>query len=141
MVCRVFVTHKRTKKRRAMWWLFISVNLELSPRQVRRLYRRRFGIETSYRCAAKVRGWTTSRNPAYRFLATQAWRLMGLGLLLTNVWVALRWRFTQIPRRGGRRLNTSLFQLNRFAKFIWQALQRFYGYVQFITAIAPPLMN
>lgn len=135
VICRVFVTHKRTKKRRAMWWLFISVNLDLSPRQVRRLYRRRFGIETSYRCASKVRGWTTSRNPAYRFL------LMGLGLLLTNVWVALRWCFTQIPRRGERLLNTNLFQLNRFAKFIWQALQRLYGYVQFITAIAPPLMN
>jgi putative transposase len=135
VVFRVFVTHKRTKKRRAMWWLFMSVNLELDPRQVRRLYRRRFGIETSYRCAGKVRGWTTSRNAAYRFL------LMGLGLFLLNVWVVLRWRFTQIPRRGGRLLNAPLFQLKRFAKFIWQALERLYGYVQFITAIAPPLMS
>ncbi len=135
IVCRVFVTHKRTKKRRGMWWLFMSVNLELEPRQVRRLYRRRFGIETSYRCAAKVRGWTTSRNPAYRFL------LMGLAVLLLNVWVVLGWRFTQIPRRGGRLLNRQIFQLRRFAKFIWQALERLYGYVQFITAIAPPLMN
>ena len=113
----------------------MSVNLNLSPRQVRRLYRRRFGIETSYRCAAKVRGWTTSRNPAYRFL------LMGLAVFLLNVWVFLNWSFTQIPRRRGRLLNRQLFQLQRFAKFIWQALKGLYGYVRFITPVAPPLMN
>ena len=54
VVCRVFTTAKRTKrlKRRATCWIFILIQLDLSPRQVRRLYRRRFGIETSYRCAA-----------------------------------------------------------------------------------------
>lgn len=135
-VCRVFTTAKRTKrlKRRATWWIFILIHLDLSPRQVRRLYRRRFGIETSYRCAAQVRGWTTSPNAAYRFL------LMALALFLLNVWMILRWQFTQIPRRGGRQLNTRQFQLSRFAKFIIRAMERHYGYVHSITAVAAPLL-
>ena len=135
VVCRVFTTAKRTKrlKRRATWWIFILIHLDLSPRQVRRLYRRRFGIETSYRCAAQVRGWTTSPNAAYRFL------LMALGLFLLNVWMILRWHFTQIPRRGGRKLDTRQFQLSRFAKFIVRALEHHYGYVRSITAVAVPL--
>lgn len=135
-VCRVFTTAKRTKrlKRRVTWWIFILINLDLSPRQVRRLYRRRFGIETSYRCAGQVRGWTTSPNPAYRFL------LMALGMLLLNIWMLLRWQFTQIPRRGGRWLDTKQFQLSRFAKFIIRALERHYGYVQAISAAAVPLL-
>ena len=136
VICRVFTTAKRTKrlKRRATWWIFILIHLDLSPRQVRRLYRRRFGIETSYRCAAQVRGWTTSPNAAYRFL------LMALGVFLLNVWMILRWQFTQLPRRGGRKLDTRQFQLSRFAKFIIRALERHYGFVRSITAVALPLL-
>ncbi|MBU2249745.1 MAG: transposase [Gammaproteobacteria bacterium] len=136
VICRVFTTAKRTKRlqRRADWQVFILIHLDLSPRQVRRLYRRRFGIETSYRCASKVRGWTTSSNPTYRFL------LMALGVLLVNVWVILRWLFTQLPRRGGRKLDVRRFQLDRFAKFILRALQRHYGCVHQIAATVAPLM-
>lgn len=136
VVCRVFTTAKRTKrlKRRATWWLFILIHLDLSPRQVRRLYRRRFGIETSYRCAAKVRGWTTSANPAYRFF------LMALSMFLLNVWMILRWLFAQKPRRGNRLLDTKLFQLSRFARFIVHALEEYYGYVNQITAVTSPLL-
>jgi putative transposase len=135
-VCRTFTTAKRTKrlKRRATWQIFILIHLDLSPRQVRRLYRRRFGIETSYRCAAKVRGWTTSPNPAYRFF------LMALGVLFVNIWTLFRWIFTQRPRRGGRLLAVHKFQLDRFAKFIIRALQQHYGYVHQIKAVVEPLM-
>ncbi len=136
VVCRVFTTAKRTKrlKRRATWWIFILIHLDLSPRQVRRLYRRRFGVETSYRCAAQVRGKTTSPNAAYRFV------LMALSLFLLNVWMILRWSFTQIPRRGRRKLDTKKFQLSRFAKFIVHALEEQYGYVRSIRAVIDPLL-
>lgn len=135
-VCRVFTTAKRTGRlrRRASWQLFILINLDMTLRQIRQRYRRRFGIETSYRCASKVRGWTTSPNPAYRFF------LMNLGILLVNIWVSLRWRYTQRPRRGGRWLDLNQFQLDRFAKFILRAVQRHYGFVRQITATVLPLM-
>lgn len=133
-VCRVFTTAKRTGRmqRRADWLIFILINLDLSPRQARRLYRRRFGIETSYRCANQVRGWTTSKNPAYRFM------LIGLSFFLLNVWLHLRWHYTQVPRRGCRLLDTRRFQLHRFSKFIVRALEQQYGCVHEITAPAVP---
>ena len=133
-VCRAFTTANRTgrMKRRATWLIFILIHLDWSPRQARKSYRRRFGIETSYRCAGRVRGWTTSRNPVYRFL------LIGLSFFLVNVWLHLRWLFTQVPRQGCRRLAVRRFQLTRFAKFITRALQQRHGCVHQIVAPAFP---
>ena len=134
VVCRSFTTAKRTKrlKHRAVWLLYILIELDLSPRQARRWYRKRFGIESSYRCAGQVRGWTTSPNPVYRFL------LITLSFVLLNVWVHLRWLYAQVPRRGRRGLKTKLFQLRRMAKFIRRALERQYGGIATIQAVAAP---
>src|SRR5262249_17831288 len=95
-VCRVFTTSRRTKrgKRRAEWLLFIMIALDWTPEQCRQRYRKRFGVETSYRLGNKLLGWTTSPNAAYRFL------LIGLGFLLLNIWVHLCWLYTQVARRG-----------------------------------------
>ena len=133
-VCRAFTTAKRTKrlKSRLVWLVYILINLDLAPKAVRRLYRKRFGIETSYRCSGQVRGWTTSNNPAYRFV------LMALTFVLLNVWIHLRWLFTQVPRRGRRRLDTKRFELSRLAKFIRRALEDHYGCVREIVALAAP---
>lgn len=57
-------------------------------------YRRRFGIETSYRQLNQGKGKTTKKDTAYRLL------LLGLALLLRQVWVWLCW---QIARAGGLR--------------------------------------
>jgi hypothetical protein len=135
-VCRVFTTAKRTGRmqRQAKWLLFILIHLDLSPRHAKRNYRLRFGIESSYRCAGEVLGWTTSPNPAYRFT------LLALGFFLLNVWVHLRWLFTQQARRGGRFLDTKRFQLSRLAKFLIRSLERFYGCLHEITALAAPLL-
>jgi len=133
-VCRAFTTAKRTKrlKPRLVWLVYILINLDLAPKAVRRLYRNRFGIETSYRCSGQVRGWTTSNNPAYRFV------LMALAFVLLNVWIHLRWLFTQVPRRGRRWLDTKRFELARLAKFIRRALEDRYGCVREIVALAAP---
>jgi putative transposase len=134
-VCRVFTTNQRTgrMKRRAGWLVFILINLDLTPKQARRLYRRRFGVETSYRCAGQVRAWTTTKNSALRFV------LIGLSFFLQNVWLHLRWLYTQVPRRGRRRLDTKRFTLARFARFIVSAVERRYGRICEITAPAVPI--
>ena len=134
-VCRIFSTAKRTgrMKRRAGWLLFILINLDLTPRKARRSYRRRFGVETSYRCAGQVRAWTTSKNPALRFV------LIGVSFFLLNVWLHLRWLYTQVPRRGCRQLDTRRFSLTRFARFIVRAMEHRYGCVHEIVAPAVPI--
>jgi|SRR5688572_5678052 putative transposase len=133
-VCRVYTTQRRTGRaaRQAGWLLFILIGLNLTPRQARRAYTRRFGIESSYRSANQVRGWTTSANVAYRFL------LIGLSFVLTNVWVHLRWLFAQVPRRGRRRLRLAYFSLRRCARFLVQALDRQHGVVTYIAALSTP---
>lgn len=102
------------------------------PRSARQLYRGRFGSETSYRCAGRVRGWTTSRNPAYRFI------LIALAFVLLNVWIHLRWIFTQVSSHGRRCLDTTRFPLTRFALFIRRTLEYLYGCLQLVTAPAMP---
>ena len=134
-VCRSFTTAKRTGRmqRRATWLIFILIEVELSPRQVRRRYRKRFGIETSYRCAAQLRGRTTSPNAAYRFV------LLALSFVMLNVWVHLCWLYTQVARRGSRWLDVKRFPLRRFARFIVRALEQKYGYPRELVAPSVPL--
>ena len=135
-VCRVFTTSRRTKrgKRRAEWLLFIMIALDWTPERCRQRYRKRFGVETSYRLGNKQLGWTTSPNPAYRFV------LIGLGYLLLNLWVHLCWIYTQVARRGRRVLATFLFRQTRFLNFLRHALERIYGTVNRIRAPAAPLL-
>jgi putative transposase len=137
LVCRVFTTARRTGRhvRQADWLVFVQIHLALSPRYARHLYRSRFGIETSYRCEGQVRGWTTAKNPAYRFV------LIALAFVLLNVWIHLRWLFTQVRQRGGRWLDTQRFQLPRFVKFLQRALEAWYGCVRAITAQGDCIKN
>jgi hypothetical protein len=58
-------------------------NVHEQANQSRRLYRRRFGIETSYRQKNQAQARTTSRDPIYRLL------LEGIAYLLRQVWVML----------------------------------------------------
>jgi hypothetical protein len=55
----------------------------------RRLYRRRFGIETSYRQKNQAESTTTSKDPVYRLL------LEGVAYLLRQVWVVLTERIAR----------------------------------------------
>jgi len=63
---------------------------------------------------------------------------MALTFVLLNVWIHLRWLFTQVSRRGRRWLDTERFELTRLAKFIRRALEDRYGCVREIVALAAP---
>jgi putative transposase len=134
-IVRSYTSHKRSKrkKRRAIWLVYVVLNCDFNPRTVRTLYRKRFGIETSYRCMRQVRAWTTSRNGALRFL------LMSLGFILINLWVELRWRFCQIKQRGRRQIDAKRFELQQLVGFLNRAIQKIYGVVSFIRADVEPL--
>jgi hypothetical protein len=135
-VCRVFRNTGRHSQqpRVADWEIYSMINITLTPQQVRARYRYRFGTETSYRCANQVRGWTTSPNPAFRFL------LLGLALYLYNVWLSLVWHYTQVPRKGGRYLDVALLRLSRLKRMLLHALESRYGTVTAITAHAAPIL-
>lgn len=61
------VRDPKTKRKHRKWLAFVTVHLDWTPRQVHTKYRRRFGIESSYRLLRQVKVLTNSRNPALRF--------------------------------------------------------------------------
>jgi len=118
-------TKKGRKVRRAKWLAYILVEADekLSAKKVKERYRKRFGIEASYRCAKKVRGWTTSPNAAYRFV------LLGMSFWLTNIWQELQTEWTRKAQVGRRVWQQSKFRLKRFVNFLKTAIENLYGMV------------
>lgn len=130
----VMVVHTRSKQRDGtyqwVWLVYVLLNVpDLTARQVRKAYRRRFGIESSYRLLEQVRGRTTARNAALRFL----W--MGIALLIGNVWIALHWTFLRRGGSGPRRVARWAFILPCMLQFLRRAIEAIYGV---ISVIDPP---
>jgi hypothetical protein len=130
----VMVVHTRCKRRdgtdKWVWLVYVLLNVpDLTPRQVRKAYRRRFGIESSYRLLEQVRGKTTARNAALRFL----W--MGIALLIGNIWIALHWKFLRRRGSGPRRVARQAFILPCMLQFLRRAIEAIYGV---ISLISPP---
>ena len=118
-------TKKGKKVRKAKWLAYILVNCDEKPsaKKVKESYRKRFGIEASYRCAKKVRGWTTSINAAYRFV------LIGMSFLLTNIWQEFQEKWTRKVQVGRACWNSEKFRLKRFVNFLRKAIENVYGIV------------
>jgi hypothetical protein len=69
----------------------------------------------------QVKVLTNSRNPSVRFF------LLGLGLLMQNIWVLARWLFTRRPGKVRHKLIPSLLRFARFRKLLVRAVERFYS--------------
>jgi Transposase DDE domain len=108
-------THKNRKdgKRKQQKLLFGAWRVHGSPREIRDLYRTRFGIETSYRQWRQARIFTCTRNPHLRLL------FVAVGLLLRNVWVWLHQ--TVFAERSGPTIRLHLERLRFRAMLLWIA--------------------
>ena len=122
----------RSGKRRRKWLAFIVIELDWTPEKVHHEYRRRFGIECSYRLLRRVRAMTTSRNPAVRFF------LLAVGMLLVNAWVFLRWEFARLLAPGLRRVDESRLRFHRFTRLLIRAIEDVYGVVMAVPAGQSP---
>jgi hypothetical protein len=117
---------RKSERFKRTWLLFIVIHLDWSAKQVQQRYRRRFGIEASYRQLGQVRAHTTSRNPALRFF------FLALALLLIDLWVFLRCLATRTVGRGPFRLDADRFRLARFIAFLRRAIEHSYGTIMSI---------
>lgn len=93
---------------------------QIEPHQIHELYRRRFGIESGYRQTHQVRARTTSPNPVLRLL------LMGLAILILNVYIALRQVWLTV-RHYGRRTRRSWLTLKRLALLLMRLIEHQFG--------------
>ena len=82
-VCVSYRTHKNRKdgKRKQQKLLFAAWRVHGTPTETREKYRKRFGIEASYRQWRQARIYTCTRDPHLRLL------FVVIGLMLRNVWV------------------------------------------------------
>lgn len=100
----------------AFWGLAVA-----QARSLIGLYRRRFGIESSYRQLRQGLAKTSGTDERLRLL------LVGLALLLRNCWVWLHWAVLSTPRRGGRRFNWDRLRLKAMLGWIAASLERLLG--------------
>ncbi|MBS1249181.1 MAG: hypothetical protein MAG431_00754 [Chloroflexi bacterium] len=122
----------KTGKRRRKWLSFILILLDWSADKVYQQYRRRFGVECSYRLLRRVRATTTSRNPTMRFF------LQSVGLILTNAWVFLKWEFARLLAPGPRRIDENRLRLHRFCRLLIRAIENDYSAICAVPAHKPP---
>jgi putative transposase len=98
---------------------------------VRETYRRRFAIETSYRQCHQGRARTSTRNPLLRLL------LVGVALVLRNVWVWLHYAVLSTPRRGCRRLNLERLPLRQMLLWLQHQAEEEFGRLDHVPSERP----
>jgi Transposase DDE domain len=76
--------HHRTGRRHNKKLVFAAAGMRETPRQICAAYRRRFGIETTYRQLGQARIRTSTRDPILRLF------FVGLALVLRNLWAWLQ---------------------------------------------------
>ena len=113
--------NKKTGKQQRTWLIYVLIHLDWSAKKAQQRYRRRFGIESSYRQLGLVRAHTNSRNPALRFF------YLALALFLVNLWAYLRCLCTRILAQGPFRLDLNQFRFPRFIAFLRRAIEQAYG--------------
>jgi hypothetical protein len=112
---------KKTGQQRRTWLIYVLVHLDWSAKKAQQRYRRRFGIESSYRQLGQVRAYTNSRNVALRFF------FLALALLLIDIWTFLRCLSTRVIGYGPFRLDLTLFRFARFIAFLRRAIEHAFG--------------
>ena len=120
----------RDRHGRKKWDTWVYAYWGITPKRVdwvKQTYRKRFGIETSYRQMNQCRIQTTTKKFNVRFL------YLAIGLLLRNLWVWLHHFVLSSPRRGCRRYNWDLLRVERMLIWLEEVAAAMYGLVVTVT--------
>jgi hypothetical protein len=110
-ICVAYRTHKnrRDGKRVQQKLLFGAWRVQGTPKEIRQRYRKRFGIESSFRQLRQARIYTCTRDPHLRLL------FVAVALLLRNLWVWIHQ--TRLAQGQGQRWTVRLERL-RFKRML-----------------------
>lgn len=106
VVCRNYNGHWGRHERETFIYATWGVR-HLSLPTVRETYRKRFGIESSYRQLNQAKIKTCTKSPVLRLL------FYGIALLLRNAWVWLHAEVIATPHRGGRQFKPASLRFQR----------------------------
>jgi hypothetical protein len=123
---------RRIDRRGHRTFLYACWGVRRTPRDVYDVYRRRFGVETSYRQMNQLRIRTCTRNPTLRLL------FVAVALLLRNLWAWLHWTTLAQPRRGGRRIRLQLLRLRVMVNWLLHLAEQLLGWSDQVLAYHPP---
>lgn len=104
--------HRKDRKQVRQKLLFAAWRVNGSPTEIREMYRKRFGIETSYRQMRQARIPTCTRNPHLRLL------FVAVGLILRNLWVWIHHTLLAEHRGGKLKLHLERLRFKRLLDWI-----------------------
>lgn len=116
----------KRKKRGVEYFVYVVHQVNISLSYIHQDYRKRFGIESSYRLKNLCRVSTTTKKPTLRLL------FVGIAFLLVNIWINFLWKRISRSRRGGRLIYRELFPLKQMLAFLKQAIDRVFEVVEAI---------
>lgn len=119
-VCVGYRTHKNRKDGRQVKQklLFAAWRVTGSSTEIRERYRKRFGIETSFRQLRQARVYTCTRQPRLRLL------FIAVALVLRNLWVWLHHMLLGEGDRDHRTLRLERLRFKRMLDWIVHEIQR-----------------
>jgi hypothetical protein len=113
--------HEKTDKKRRKKLLFAISKVRHTWREIRELYRKRFGIETTYRQMNEARIKTCTRDPRLRLL------FVAIALVLRNVWVWIHFKLAKGKYREDPQLFLELIRFKEMLLWITQTVQQALG--------------
>jgi len=113
--------HEKTGKHRRKKLIFAIWKVRMTPVDIRETYRKRFGIETSYRQMNEARIKTCTRDPRLRLL------FVGIALVLRNVWVWLHFKLAKRKLHEEPQLFLELLRFREMLLWIAQIVQQALG--------------
>jgi len=122
VVCRNYRGQRGRHGRRTLLYAYWAVHPGSLP-WVHQTYRKRFGIESSYRQLNECRMRTSSRQPILRLL------FVGLALILRNVWVWCHLNWLAIRRGRGILLRHELLRLREMTLWLEHLIAIEFGLV------------
>ena len=108
--------HRRDGRRVQQKLLFAAWRVSGTPQEIRTLYRKRFGIEASYRQLRQGRIYTCTRDPHLRLV------FIAVALLLRNLWVWLHAERLALPGPDGPEVQLQRLRFKRLLDWIAQVV-------------------
>jgi len=132
LVCKY--SKGRYEKKGAFYFAYVLIGINLSPGTCYEKYRKRFGIEASYRLMNATRARTSSRSPELRFL------YVAISLILQNAWVYLNWSYMRERKQGVQEAIEGL-TLDSFVDLIVEGIKACLGAVRTTVTVNRPRVD
>lgn len=102
------------------YFAYVVYRAKVNLSYIHQDYRKRFGIESSYRLKNLCRIRTNNKKPVLRLL------FVGISFVLVNIWVYLLWFKISRKQKGRRLIYRKLFGLKQMLAFLRQVVERKY---------------